>query len=85
MLTGDRCAVKRLFTSLIGTVWTVCTNIMARALKMPINCLRINSVVPKRVPTKGEQCIERQDLLKVVYRRHLSEAVGRYELVRERL
>ncbi len=51
---------------------------------MPISCFRVNSMVFKRVSMKEEQCIERQGLLKVVYRRHLSEVAGRYELVREK-
>jgi len=51
---------------------------------MPTGCLRVSSVVPGRVPTKGEQRTERQGLLEVAHRRHLSEAAGRHELARER-
>ena len=85
MLIRDCYIIKRLFISLIGTVWTVCINAMTRTLRIFINCLRISFIVFKRVLTKGEQCIEKQGLLEMAYQRHLSEAVDRYELAREKL
>ena len=84
MLTKDRYVVKKLFISLIKTIWTVRMNAMARTLKMSIGCLRINFVVPRKIPMKREQRIKKQSLLKIAYRRHLSETVSKYELVRER-
>jgi len=85
MLTKDHYAIKKPFISLIETIWTVRTNTITQTLKIPTNCLRINSVVFKKIPTKKEQYIKKQDLLKVIYRRHLSEAVDKYKLIKERL
>ncbi len=58
---------------------------MTQALRMFTDYLWVSSVVSKRISTKGKQRTEKQSLLKVVYQRHLSEAVGRYELIKERL
>ena len=85
MLIKDYYIIKRLFILLIETVWTVRTNIIIQTLKMFINCFRINFIISRKVLTKGEQYIKRQSLLEVVYRRYLSEAVDRYELIKKKL
>ena len=54
MLIKDYYIVKRPFISLIETIWTIYINIMIRVLKMFINCLRINSIVFKKISTKRE-------------------------------
>ncbi len=46
---------------------------------MFISYLRVNSVIPRKVSTKREQHTERQGLLEVAYRRHLSEAASRHK------
>ncbi len=84
MLTKDRYIVKRLFISLIKTIWTVYINAMTRALKIPTSYLQVSSIVLRKVPTKGEQRTEKQSLLEMAYRRHLSEVVDRYELTKKK-
>jgi len=83
-LTRDRYTIKKPFISLIETAWTIYTNAMAQALKIPISYLRVNSVVPKKVPTKRKQRVKRQGLLKMAYRRHVSEAANKHKLTKEK-
>jgi len=62
----------------------VCINVMTRVLKMPINYLRLNSVIPRKVPTKEKQRTEKQSLLKMTHQKHLSETTNKYKLTKER-
>ena len=57
---------------------------MIQTLKMPTNYLRINSIILKKISTKRKQRIKKQGLLKIVYRKYLSEAADKHELTKEK-